>query len=132
MPEYHLDCSLAKETRHALDPFTLAYIEAAMWTLTDDDGASLDYLGLHDLAPETIAQATEDCRRFQATYRADLEATDGEEAQHGHDFWLTRNRHGAGFWDREYGAVGDRLTNAAHAEGEVEWYVGEDGMVYQS
>lgn len=38
--------------------------------------------------------------------------------QHGHDFALTRNGHGAGFWDRGYGAVGDRLTEAAQAYGE--------------
>lgn len=38
--------------------------------------------------------------------------------QHGHDFALTRNHHGAGFWDRGYGDVGDRLTEAAQAYGE--------------
>jgi len=38
--------------------------------------------------------------------------------QHGHDFALTRNHHGTGFWDRGYGDVGDRLTQAAQAYGE--------------
>lgn len=41
----------------------------------------------------------------------------------GHDLWLTRNGHGAGYWDRKHvgeaeDAALDRLTDAAHAEGE--------------
>ena len=33
--------------------------------------------------------------------------------------WLTRNRHGAGFWDRGLGRVGDILTEVAHSFGEA-------------
>jgi hypothetical protein len=51
-------------------------------------------------------------------------------AQIGHDFWLTRNRHGAGFWDRGLGDLGDKLTAAAHTYGESNLYVGDDGQVY--
>jgi hypothetical protein len=29
--------------------------------------------------------------------------------QAGIDFWLTRNRHGAGYWDRGLGITGDKL-----------------------
>lgn len=37
----------------------------------------------------------------------------------GHDLALTRNRHGAGFWDRMLGTPGDELTELAHAAGEL-------------
>ena len=47
-----------------------------------------------------------------------------------HDFWLTGNRHGAGFWDRGYGADGDTLTEAAHGYGDVDLYVGDDGQIH--
>lgn len=131
MAEYVLDCSLAKETAARLDPFTRAYIEAAMWTLTDEDGEPLDYLGLHDIAPETIDRAIDECLVFQVHY-ADLLEQAGDASQNGHDFWLTRNGHGVGFWDRGYDdAIGDALTEAAHAEGEADWYVGDDNLVYQ-
>lgn len=30
----------------------------------------------------------------------------------GHDFWLTSQGHGAGFWDRGLGEVGDTLTDS--------------------
>ena len=130
MSEYRLDASLCKETRAQLDTFTFAYIEAAMWTLTDEDGHSLDYLGLHDIAAEAIARMVADCAAFQAAH-ADLLSEAGDDAQNGHDYWLTRNHHGAGYWDRGYDdAVSDALTEAAHADGEVNGYLGDDGMVY--
>lgn len=131
---YQLDCSLATETKAKLDAFTLAYIEAAMFTLTDDDGSSLDYLGLHDIADETIAKAVADCADFRAYAGALLD--DSDPSQAGHDFWLTRNGHGAGFWDRSAGTypndpTGAKLTAAAETFGSADWYVGDDGNVYQ-
>lgn len=50
----------------------------------------------------------------------------------GHDFLLTRNSHGAGFWDRGYGALGDRLSDAARVYGNVSAYVGDDELVHVS
>lgn len=137
MPEYHLDTSLARETAQSLDAFTLGYIEAAMWTLTDDDGEPMDYLGLHDIAESTIRAAIRDCKAFQETYREDLDKATEElgrdDSSHGHDFWLTREGHGAGFWDRGYSsALSQRLTDGAQAFGSGDWYVGDDGIVYQS
>ena len=130
MPEYVLDTSLDRDLWRTLDAFTQGYIEAAMWTLTDDDGESMDYLGLHDIAPSALTAIIEDCRQFQDAYAA-LLAQAGTDAQNGHDYLLTRNRHGAGFWDRGYPkAIGDALTDAAHAEGEVNGCVGDDGLVY--
>ena len=97
--QYHLDCSLAKEVRASLDAFTFAYIEAMMWTLTDEDGHSCDHLGLHDIAPDAIDQCRDVCAQFQTANRELLEGSDPSQA--GHDFWLTRNHHGAGYWDRD-------------------------------
>ena len=36
----------------------------------------------------------------------------------GHDFALTRNGHGAGFWDRGLGEMGDMLTKECEPYGE--------------
>ena len=36
----------------------------------------------------------------------------------GHDFALTRNGHGAGFWDRGLGEMGDMLTDECKPYGE--------------
>jgi hypothetical protein len=51
----------------------------------------------------------------------------------GHDFWLTRNGHGAGFWDGDLSEdVGNALTEAAKKFGECHLYVGDDGQIYTS
>ncbi len=121
------------------DPFTLAYIEAALWSSTDDDGDPLDAnYGIEDIADETLAGIDEECMQFQ-TDNADLleeayalyprKGWSGY-AQAGHDFWLTRNHHGAGFWDRGIGEVGDKLTKASHKARERYIYVGDDGKLY--
>jgi hypothetical protein len=53
-----------------------------------------------------------------------------DPAQVGTDFALTRNRHGAGFWDRGLGDVGDRLTDACRPYGGADVYVGDDGRLH--
>lgn len=111
-----------------MDEFTRGYLTAALWSSTGDDGASLDRnFDLSDIAPDTLASQLEQCERFQNENRI-LDEYDSETS--GHDFWLTRNRHGAGFWDGDYGDDGEALTAAAHSYGELWPYVGDDGALY--
>jgi hypothetical protein len=115
-----------------LDSFTRAYLECALWASLDEDGESFDGLySVDDIAPSAIQQAIADCSAFRETMAEQLELTEADDAQHGHDFWLTRNRHGAGFWDRGYPAeVGKALTDCAHSFGEANVYCGDDGQLY--
>lgn len=51
----------------------------------------------------------------------------------GIDFWLTRNGHGAGFWDSPeiWGEENSNvLTDISTSFGETWAYVGDDGLVY--
>ena len=111
-----------------MDEFTIAYIECALWSSHDDDGVPLDanYI-VDDIAPETVVHMQADCAKFQQENAEDIA---GREQAAGHDFWLTRNGHGAGFWDGDWPEAGDRLTAAAMAAGVVELYVGDDGKLY--
>jgi hypothetical protein len=112
--------------------FVDAYLEAALWaSSTGDDEDPLDDQGysIHDFEQEAIDEAIEDSNKFIKANRKDLEAV-GSQEQHGHDFWLTRNGHGAGFWDRGYGEVGKRLSDAARAYGETNAYAGDDKKIY--
>lgn len=84
-----------------------------------------DY-GVDDLHPETLDAMREDCTNFLNANREDLAGMDPGQA--GHDFWLTRHHHGAGFWDRGLGDLGDRLTKAAHPYGDFSLWV-DDGTV---
>lgn len=118
-----------------LDRFTAAYIECALWSSTDASdeygGETLDAnYGIDDIAPACLKEMIEDCRAFQEACADDLDAAGQDDAQSGHDFWLTRNGHGAGFWDRGLGEVGERLSRACKAWGSVDLYVGDDGLIY--
>lgn len=57
-------------------------------------------------------------------------ATSSGMAQAGHDFALTRNGHGAGFWDGDWPVYGDLLTKASESFGEIDPYAGDDGLIY--
>ena len=110
----------------SLYTFTNAYVECAVWTTTHEEEPITDY----ELALGAVEQMTADCAEF---YRAhsetwcDVGLTD---EQAGHNFWLTRNGEGTGFWDRGIGAVGDALTAAAKTCGVRDLYVGDDGLMY--
>ncbi len=120
-----------------LDAWTLQYIDTALWSSTDesreDGGDPMDAnYSLTDFAPETLAAMVADCDRFRARAgeRLDEHADDTMAA---HDFWLTRNGHGAGFWDGDWPVNGDALTAMVGwgtAFGEVSLYIGDDGLIY--
>lgn len=112
-----------------MNPFLAVYILAALWSTTDDNDEPLDKnYETSDISPETLAGMEADCNRFQTENSETL--TENTPAMAGHDFWLTRNRHGAGFWDGGWPINGDGLTEAAHSFGEVQLYVDGDGKIY--
>jgi hypothetical protein len=114
-----------------ITPALRQYVETALWSSNDDDGYPLDdRFGVEDVAPETIAAMREDLDAFIASLPLAAAFLDPEQVAH--DFWLTRNRHGAGFWDRGLGALGDQLTDLAHGFGETDLYVGDDELIYAS
>jgi hypothetical protein len=68
-----------------------------------------------------------DCRSFIESQIDKLETWTPTEA--GINFFLTRNRHGTGFWDGNF-PYGRKLTNAAHVYGTSEPYIGDNGLTY--
>lgn len=118
-----------------MDSFTQAYIEAALWSSTDDDGGPLDRrFDVRNIDDATLSRMETVCADFQACYRDLYIGAGWTDEQAGHDFWLTRNRHGAGFWDRgiDDNNAGRLLTEAAHGFGTFDLYVGDDGLIYGS
>jgi hypothetical protein len=113
------------------DVFTWAYIDAAIWSSTDDEGVPLDMnYDATTLAPETLERMKADCASFQVQY---WEAICGDLSRAGHDFWLTRNHHGAGFWDGDWPEeIGEELTEACNLWGDVDLSVGQDGKIHTS
>jgi hypothetical protein len=95
-----------------------------------------------DIAPDTIAKMESDVTAFFDAAREIIEAAietgrvkcgpDFDERERAaHDFWLTRNGHGAGFWDGDWPEpMAGQLTAIAHGFGECDLYVGDDGEIY--
>jgi hypothetical protein len=96
-----------------------------------------DYAPEH-IAPKAMERIKADCVRFQELYGHLIVAenlrrrSEGSvESSAGHDFWLTRAGHGAGFWDGDWDkGVGEILTRASKSFGEVDLYVGDDGRIH--
>ncbi len=117
--------------RSSIDDFTLGYIECALWSSLDDNGYPLDqHNDIDDIAESCLLSMIADCAKFQADNRLMLAASGLDASQQGHDFWLTRNHHGAGFWDHGLGQIGDILTAAAHSFGECGLYIGDDWEIH--
>lgn len=146
MDEYGEHVPIPAHHDEYLGQFIAGYCHAMLWAnlsdVRDTEGnghdtrpeawQTADGWQLAAFDAESQAEITRECEDFvRANWRdlAELAGTDygwGDNgspdpacvaASAGHDFALTRNGHGAGFWDRGLGDLGDRLTRAARAYG---------------
>jgi len=112
-----------------MDDFTRQYLATALWSSTDDDCNPLDRnFEIEDIDADTVAAAQADCDRFREL--AGKMLNEGDEEQAAHDFWLTRNGHGAWFWGGDWPEGGESLTAICKAFGEIYLYIGDDGKIY--
>ncbi|KAB2661441.1 hypothetical protein F9K91_24905 [Brucella tritici] len=124
--------------------FIASFLNAALWSSLGDD-APLDAThDICDFAPETRERLENDCHTFYDANHphvhclgAPLASDFGgpiagrEAAMAGHDFWLTRCGHGAGFWDGDWPEPhASILDKASKAFGNIDLYVGDDGLIY--
>lgn len=118
-PEYAAD----------LSEFIRAYKEAIFFT--EDDGLREATEFSRDAEGTIYAE----CDLFLSVHHAQFKRLGFPMDRAGHDFWLSRNSHGAGYFDRtEYGSRYDlnRLQQSARNCGEREAYLGDDGLVHYS
>jgi hypothetical protein len=115
-------------TNSQLIEFFDAYLQTALWASTDNRRALAAEYGVDDFAESARETLLADATAFARDNAADL--ANLNPARCGHDFWLNRCRHGAGFWDRGLGEVGDRLSAASRVFGDPSLYIGDDGMIY--
>lgn len=127
------------------DAFLSGYMSCAVWADTLDPDTFDRSDGTYtpdDISPEALSVMTVDAREFYSANSATLEAfcrylsRDSQSLSladaygvAGHDLWLTRNGHGAGFWDAGAGDVGEYLSDMARPMGEQTLYVGDDGRI---
>lgn len=135
MPEFVLQGRNDPRIANA-DAFTIAYITAALFT----EEENLISVAVQQLSDELIHTMHQDCTEFQRRAHPilELETTTHRlqdrhslQEQAAHDFWLTRNGHGVGFWDGDWSEpAGSRLDEIAKAFPSVDLYRGDDGRIY--
>lgn len=131
-----------------LDEMTMSYIETALWSSScngqvkdgheqfcrgEDCDTSLADIGMtqSDMAPGQLSAIKAQVSDFVQLCEGEGDLLAGiDPGQAGHDLWLTRNGHGAGFWDRGLGQLGLDLSKWAKSFGEANLNVGDDGLVY--
>lgn len=140
--------ALISKQAPVLNDMVVAYLAAVAFT---DFGEGEQPPAGSDFAEEAVFEAYEVCAGFLREHKdwIDLciENHDYTYERAGHDLWLTRNGHGAGFWDRgldtkvtlkqrpAFGQtemeVGDALSDAAKLLGSRSCYLDEsDDLVY--
>jgi hypothetical protein len=98
------------------------------------DNKTIESFSREDINPDSLIKAYTDIKQFIKLAGNDaVNEAIGEKGyeQLGHDIWLTRNGHGAGFFDHSYDHEKE-LMNAAKALREVDLYIGDDGKLYFS
>jgi len=117
----------------SFDRFFDSYLTTALWSSNDESDESggepfdANY-SVSDFAPETKEHLRDEAQDFYDKYNAHWK----DDGLAGHDFWLTRNGHGAGFWDKEdkYGeADAALLTKASKKYGEENLYLDDEGQI---
>ena len=115
------------------DDFTAGYLRAAIFTGShypdpenmDDSRPMESFYSVDDIPREIRRELESDCRDFLNSC-AFMVAGNPERA--GVDFHLTRNGHGAGFWDGEWREFGDELTARSKNFGTAEIYSDPAGI----
>lgn len=111
------------------DAFLESYLTTASWITCDSDENN-------EFTKDARLKASKDCLKFIIDVQFEFGVEKGNELltlkgsdvtyRSGHDFFLTRNGHGAGFWDNPdfYGSqeIADKLTEIAERQGEVDCY----------
>jgi hypothetical protein len=130
-------------TPQQLETFVLHYVNSLLWSTpqSDDEGNCLgnldDDYGLEDINADTYKEIVSDCKDFLELCLSegfDFRRNKEMLEQSAHDYALTRNGHGAGYWDRSEdtypGMDLNKLSELAKTQGSADLYVGDNGELY--
>jgi len=130
-------------TSDQLKEVTYSYLVCLLWVMPGDDDNENpgDSLSIHcDLGEGVREKAEADCKNFASAcgllFDLALQQDGYTLAQWGHDFALSRNGHGTGFWDRKElkpMKIGERISKLCGfctLFPENNLYIGDDGKAY--
>ena len=115
-----------------IDNVLRGFLTCLLWSECDDDQEPFDKnYEVSDISEEFVEEARKECQDFVEAAKEYIVESGMEDDSVGHDFCLTRNRHGAGFWDRGLGQIGENLTKKCRDFSEFNIYLGDDGKIYR-
>lgn len=141
-------CKLNKRAMStSVNPTVRALAETILWSSCDESGTPLDKnYSAENINSECLDRLYLEYTKFIDAVELKITEIAGDkwdsiddfyevmqptENQTEHDFILTRNGHGAGFWDGDWmECVSGILTDAAKQFPEIEAVPGDDGKVY--
>jgi len=116
-----------KSSNHSIDEILKHYFHCALWV--DDYDEELKDKTIYDFSDEAREQAKSEIEWFVDKCSDIFDNTLDENI--GHDLWLTRNGHGAGFRDRGYEDDDEEiLCYLCDVLGESHLEVGNDDKIY--
>ena len=117
-----------------LDRMTEGFIECMCWAESGGPESTLGEFAdpgmLTEKAEAACREACADFIHFCTEVGISLPDVPLRPDQIGHDFWFTLQGHGAGFWDRGMGDLGERLTDVAKTFSYEAWV--EDDEIHFS
>ena len=97
-----------------IDDVSRHFVVSLLWASTDDEDVPLDQdYDVEDMDEESMKVIKRNVGRFLEENRHILTKHKISEEIVGTDLFLDSQGHGAGFWDRGYGADGDVLSESA-------------------
>lgn len=124
-----------------VDIMAAAYLEAALWSSTNDryeedpDNETEDLLGSrYEPSDEMRAHFHAICEQFHDKAQPLLDEAEKKYGytldRAGYDFWMTQSGSGVSFTDRDLGETGRQLKEIAKTFSEDYLYVGDDDMIH--
>ena len=112
-----------------IDEILNSYIETAIWAEESNEN-DLKGKTINDFNEESVANSKIEIYNFikKAQQEALDELSTYDSNTLGHNLWLSRNGHGAEFFDDN----NDKLQNLARSMKPVNIYLGDDGKIYIS
>ena len=103
------------ETTKKEDIFIDAYLECMRFT---DCHCDSEWKEGAEVCEVFLRESIIDCLAFYS--RIECYLSESQVGQAGHDFWLTRNGHGAGFWDGDWPKYGEMFTKISKGFGAAD------------
>ena len=113
-----------------INPFISSYVDAILWA-EQPDNANIQW-EVSMISIEAWEKIASDCTKFLT----DQKFSNDQLSNAAHDFWLTRNGYGVGFWDGDWDDVygeewGDKITEYIEENfAQLDIYLGDDGKLY--